>query len=111
MPFSNEGLDIRPDQAFGDFQVSWAARCNHLLMRHVDRSNDVDIAIDNDYLDEDRDDPRLFAAGPVDLFRTQREWEDAIVGLLDEPPIDMEDITEADLSRVNGGHETWELDL
>ena len=64
-----------------------------------------DIAIDNDHLDEDRDDPRLFTAGSVDLFLTQREQEQAFGSLLDEPPIYLED-TEVGIS-----HETWELDL
>src|SRR5258707_9291215 len=50
-----------------------------------------DIAIDNDYLDEDRDDPRLFMEGPEDRFLTQREQEEALGSLLDEPPIDLED--------------------
>lgn len=67
-----------------------------------------DIAIDNDYLDEERDDPRLFTDGPVDLFLTQREQEESLASLLDEPPIDLEDTA---LGEVGSGQETWELDL
>src|SRR5260221_8887337 len=70
-----------------------------------------DIAIDNDHLDEERDDLRLFTEGPEDRFLTQREQEEALGSLLDEPPIDLEDTAEADLSDVDGGYEIWELDL
>lgn len=67
-----------------------------------------DIAIDNDHLDEGRDDPHLFTEGPEDRFLTQHEQEDALASLLDEPPIDLED---TDLGEVGSSHETWELDL
>ncbi|SRR5258707_7959422 len=67
-----------------------------------------DIAIDNDHLDEDRDDPGLFTEGPEDRFLAQHEQEAALASLLDEPPIDLED---TDLGEVGSGHETWELDL
>jgi hypothetical protein len=67
-----------------------------------------DIAIDNDHLDEDRDDSRLFTEGPEDRFLTQREQEDTFAILLDEPPIDLEDTAVGD---VGNGQETWELDL
>jgi hypothetical protein len=67
-----------------------------------------DIAIDNEQLDEDRDDPRLFTAGPVDPFHTQREQEIILANLFDEPPIDLEDTA---LGEPGGGHEIWDLDL
>lgn len=44
-----------------------------------------DIAIDNEQLDEDRDDPRLFTAGPVDRFLTQRETDTTIATLEESP--------------------------
>ncbi len=67
-----------------------------------------DIAIDNEQLDEDRDDPRLFTAGPVDTFHTQREQEIMLANLFDEPPIDLEDTAPGE---PGGGHEIWDLDL
>lgn len=67
-----------------------------------------DTAVDNDYLDEDRDDPRLFTEGPEDRFLSQHEQEQAFGSLLDEPPIDLEDV---DLGEVGGSHAAWELDL
>jgi hypothetical protein len=70
-----------------------------------------DLAIDNDCLDEDRDDPRLFAEGPPDRFLAQREHADGIGDLLEEPPIDLEDTAPANVWQADGGHETWELDL
>ena len=70
-----------------------------------------DIAIDNDHLDEDRDDSRLFTEGPEDRFLTQQEQGVALGDLLEEPPIDLEDTAQADLWEMGGGHETWELDL
>jgi hypothetical protein len=70
-----------------------------------------DTAIDNGYLDEDRDDLRLFTEGPEDRFLTQREQEESLASFLDEPPIDLEDTAEADLSDVDSGYEIWELDL
>src|SRR5258708_30134554 len=67
-----------------------------------------DIAIDNDHLDEDRDDPRLFTEGPEDRFLTQHGQEEVLDSLLDESPSDVED---TDLGEVGGSHGTWELDL
>lgn len=61
-----------------------------------------DIAIDNDHLDEDREDPRLFSAGPEDRFLTQRQQEEALAGLFDEPLIDLEGTSP---------HEAWDIDL
>src|SRR5258708_4016249 len=67
-----------------------------------------DIAIDNGFLDEQRDDSRLFTDGPEDRFLTQHEQEEAFRNPLDYPPIDLED---TDLEEVGGSHGTWELDL
>ncbi len=66
-----------------------------------------DTAIDNGYLDEDRDDPRLFTEGPEDRFLSQHEQELAFGGSLDEPLIDLED---ADLGE-SGGNDIWDFDL
>lgn len=67
-----------------------------------------DIAIDNGYLDEERDDLRLFNEGPEDRFLTQQEQAIALGDLLDEPPIDLED---TDFGEIVSDHETWELEL
>jgi hypothetical protein len=67
-----------------------------------------DIAIDNDYLNEDRDDPRLFTEGPKDRFFTQCELEAAYGDSLDEPPIDLDAI---DLGESSGGYDIWDFDL
>jgi hypothetical protein len=67
-----------------------------------------DLAIDNDHLDEDRDDLRLFTEGPPDRFLSQCEQERALGTPLDELPIDLED---TDLGEVVGSHEIWELEL
>src|SRR5436305_14237045 len=48
-----------------------------------------DIAIDNDHLDEDRDDPHLFTEGPEDRFHTKREQTADLTNLLNEPHIDL----------------------
>lgn len=70
-----------------------------------------DIAIDNGWLDEERDNPHLFTEGPADRFLTQQEQALAVGDLLVEPPIDLEDTAPADVWQTDGGHETWELDL
>jgi hypothetical protein len=70
-----------------------------------------DLAIDNEHLDEDRDDPRLFTEGPQDRFLSQREQTVEVNDWLEEPPSDLEDTAPADVWQADGGHETWELDF
>lgn len=64
-----------------------------------------DIAIDNGYLDEERDDPGLFNEGPEDRFLSQCEQEAILGSSLDDLPIDLDD---ADLGEVG---RDWELEL
>jgi hypothetical protein len=66
-----------------------------------------DTAIDNGYLDEERDVLGLFTEGPEDRFLTQQEQAIALGDLLDEPPIDLD---EADLGE-SGGNDIWDFDL
>lgn len=70
-----------------------------------------DMALDNDHLDENRDDPCLFTKGPADRFFTQQEQAITLGDLLEEPPIDLEDTSQAHIWQADGDPKTWELDL